>query len=87
MRTKYTPEERRIRKMWMELSGYTLWEKGLKALSNYVELVGFEEVEEAVIIAAERDDSIIMRFRYCCGILKTKLARKMDPSLEAQWKR
>lgn len=73
--------------MWAELSGYPLWEKALSALSNYVELVGFAEVEEAVVIAAQRQDSIIDRFRYCCGILKSKLAQKMDPSLVPEWKR
>ncbi len=80
-------QKTKIRKMWSELSGYPLWKKAEKALLNYVELVGYDEVEEAIVISAQRDDSIIERFKYCCGILKNKLARKMDPQSVPEWKR
>lgn len=76
-----------IAALWEELSGYALWQNGLKALENYLELLDYGTVEEAVVASAERPDSRINCFRYCCGILRNKLAEKMDPSIAPPWKR
>jgi len=63
--------------LWFDLAGWPLWDKGIKALENYIELIGFEEVEEAVVASAERPVSRLDRWRYCCGICRNKLAERM----------
>lgn len=78
-RKRKTPEERLV-DLWEDLSGYPLWLKGFKTMCGYVELIGAEEVEEAVIASAERPGPIIDRWRYFCGICRNKVAEQMDPT-------
>jgi hypothetical protein len=79
--------EKRLFSLWEELSGSPLWDTARKTLTNYMELLTPEEVEEAIITAAERHDTRVNRFRYFCGICRTKLAKKLDPSFKAPWER
>lgn len=71
-------EIEKIDLLWFDLAGWPLWENGVKALENYLELIGFSEVEEAVIASAERPGSRIDKFRYCCGVCRNKLAERME---------
>lgn len=63
--------------LWEELSGRPLWERAVKALNNYVELIGYEEVQHAIFASAERDGSRFDNWRYCCGICRNVLAERM----------
>ncbi len=76
-RRKKTDIER-IDDLWLELAGVPLWINGLKALENYIALLDFATVEEAVIISAERGGPRFDRWRYCCGILRAKLAEQLE---------
>lgn len=73
-----------IEALWHELSGFPLWANGLKALENYLALLDFETVEEAVIISAERSGSRFDRWRYCCGILRNTLAERLTEEPKGQ---
>lgn len=83
-RAKPSTDIEKIDALWIELAGFPLWANGLKALENYIELLDFAAVEEAVIIAAERPDSRFDRWRYCCGILRAKLAAKFEGGSESR---
>lgn len=72
--------ETKLARIWAQLAGFHLWAKAKITLATYVETLGPEEVEEAIIIAAERDDSKLNRWRYFCGVCRSKARERLSPA-------
>jgi len=58
--------------LWERLDGI-LWNKARAAIGNWIEKIGFDEVEEAAVIACGKPMDPVKRFRYFCGICRSKL--------------
>lgn len=68
----------RLFRLWGEVTGVPIWAKAKAVIESYVELIGYPEVEEAMIIAGEIDSTIIGRWRYFCAVCRNKHADRLD---------
>ena len=74
----------RLCRTWKAHTGCRLWQKARAQIPAWLEKLPFEEVEEAIVIAAGRDSPPIDCWRYFIGVCKRKVAGD-DSMMVPRW--